>query len=75
MLFRCKPQDVISILGIIREPPAETGVAGEAPTIDCAWCLADADLAAGNGSHGICAVHAERIIIQARERRRERGAA
>lgn len=75
MRFRCKLQDVISVPGIIREPTAKTDAAAGVLMTDCAWCLADAGLPAGNGSHGICAAHAEQIMIQARQRRRERGAA
>ena len=75
MLFQCKPQAVISVLGIIREPTEETGTAAEVLITDCAWCLAEAGLPPGDGSHGICPAHTEQIIMQAREYRRKRDAA
>ena len=31
---------------------------------DCAWCLAEQGLEAGNGSHGICARHEAGILQQ-----------
>lgn len=35
----------------------------------CAWCLFEQGTPAGEGSHGICKKHAERMLLQWRERR------
>lgn len=34
----------------------------------CAWCLSERGMVAGDGSHGICTQHAERLLRQWRER-------
>jgi hypothetical protein len=34
----------------------------------CAWCLSEQGLELGNGSHGICAQHADWLLQQYRER-------
>lgn len=38
----------------------------------CAWCLSEQGIAAGEGSHGICAKHADWLLKQWRERNRRR---
>jgi hypothetical protein len=34
----------------------------------CAWCLSEQGIAAGEGSHGICTMHAGGLLKQWRER-------
>jgi hypothetical protein len=34
----------------------------------CAWCLSEQGIAAGEGSHGICRKHANRLLLQRRKR-------
>lgn len=36
----------------------------------CAWCLAEQGQAAGEGSHGICKTHANRLLLQLRARQK-----
>lgn len=38
----------------------------------CAWCLSEQELPMGEGSHGICKAHANRLLLQWRERHRRR---
>lgn len=38
----------------------------------CAWCLCEQGAALGNGSHGICPQHADKILRHYRERRARR---
>ena len=38
----------------------------------CAWCLSEQGIEAGEGSHGICAVHADWLLKQWREHARRR---
>lgn len=33
----------------------------------CAWCLSEQGIPAGEGSHGICRAHADRMLVQRRE--------
>ncbi len=33
----------------------------------CAWCLSEQGIAAGEGSHGICKTHANRLLLQQRK--------
>jgi len=33
----------------------------------CAWCLSEQGLPAGEGSHGICKQHANRLLLQQRK--------
>jgi hypothetical protein len=33
----------------------------------CAWCLSEQGIAAGEGSHGICKQHANRLLLQQRK--------
>lgn len=35
----------------------------------CAWCRRDAGQPMGEGSHGICARHAEQVLVQAKMRK------
>jgi hypothetical protein len=49
------------------------GAVWESPP--CAWCLCEQGIELGNGSHGICPQHAEKILQQYRERRARRQAA
>lgn len=49
-----------SILSIIHEKPL------------CAWCLAEKGIPAGEGSHGICKIHANTMLLQQRAYRKER---
>lgn len=41
----------------------------QAPLPECAWCLRDAGLPMGEGSHSICKRHAEQVLLQARVRK------
>lgn len=36
----------------------------------CAWCLSEQGIPAGEGSHGICKTHANRLLLQQRARPR-----
>lgn len=36
----------------------------------CAWCLSEQGIPAGEGSHGICRTHANRLLLQQRARHR-----
>ncbi len=36
-------------------------------SVDCAWCLAEQQLPMGEGSHGICAVHAQSLYRERKE--------
>ena len=38
----------------------------------CAWCLSEQNLPAGEGSHGICKMHANRLLLQQRKLRGQR---
>lgn len=38
----------------------------------CAWCLSDQGITATEGSHGICAGHAEWLLKQWKEQRHRR---
>jgi len=40
-----------------------------APATLCAWCLKEQDRPMGDGSHGICQRHAQKIRDQAQARR------
>jgi hypothetical protein len=33
----------------------------------CAWCLSEQGIPAGEGSHGICKKHANRLLLQRRK--------
>jgi hypothetical protein len=33
----------------------------------CAWCLSEQGIPAGEGSHGICKQHANRLLLQRRK--------
>src|SRR5690348_10184741 len=33
----------------------------------CAWCLSEQGIPAGEGSHGICKQHANRLLLQRRQ--------
>ena len=33
----------------------------------CAWCLSEQGIPAGEGSHGICRKHANRLLLQQRK--------
>ena len=37
------------------------------PSPLCAWCLSEQGIAAGEGSHGICKTHANRLLLQQRK--------
>jgi hypothetical protein len=39
----------------------------------CAWCLSEQGLPAGEGSHGICRMHAGRLLLQRRARIAQKG--
>lgn len=39
--------------------------------VACAWCLQEAGLPMGDGSHGICPDHAEKVLATWRARKRE----
>lgn len=49
------------------EPPSNFVMKLERP--HCAWCLCEQGFALGNGSHGICQKHADKILQQYREHR------
>ena len=53
-----------------RQPMFERPVAR--PRVDCAWCLAEAGIAPGNGSHGICKRHSEEQYTRYKRRKEER---
>jgi hypothetical protein len=36
-------------------------------SLPCAWCLSEQGVAAGEGSHGICKKHANRLLLQQRK--------
>lgn len=36
-------------------------------TTDCAWCLFDRGIDPGEGSHGICKSHAQKMVITRQE--------
>ncbi len=38
-----------------------------APHLDCAWCLGEQRIAAGEGSHGICRRHEAIMLVQYRK--------
>ncbi len=38
----------------------------------CAWCLSEQGIPAGEGSHGICRKHANRLLLQQRQLRSRR---
>lgn len=38
----------------------------------CAWCLSEQGIPAGEGSHGICRNHANRLLVQQRRLRSRR---
>ena len=38
----------------------------------CAWCLSEQGMPAGEGSHGICKKHANRLLLQQRQLRSRR---
>lgn len=38
----------------------------------CAWCLSEQGLPAGEGSHGICSGHANKLLLQQRTLRSRR---
>ena len=38
----------------------------------CAWCLDEMGRPQGNGSHGICARHAEQLVAEAKARKARR---
>ncbi len=38
------------------------------PVLDCAWCLKEAGIEPGDGSHGICPRHAEQLLADWRAR-------
>lgn len=48
-----------------------TSIVGLVPPlfIECAWCLQEMGQEMGNGSHGICSEHAERLLAQRRSKR------
>jgi len=60
-----------------RQPPPRPRVIGRRqpmierpmPVLDCAWCLQEQGMAAGNGSHGICSRHAEEAYAHYKEAR------
>lgn len=57
----------IYLAGIARlEALDELMCAPTQPLLDCAWCLKEAGLPMGNGSHGICQRHAAIVEEQAR---------
>jgi hypothetical protein len=41
----------------------------------CAWCLSEQGIPAGEGSHGICKKHANRLLLQQRKLHSRRAAA
>jgi hypothetical protein len=49
-------------------PTAEVVLSVER-AMPCAWCLSEQGIPAGEGSHGICKMHVDRIFIQWREKR------
>lgn len=42
----------------------------ELPVIPCAWCLSEQGLSMGDGSHGICQKHADKMLLDQRRKRR-----
>ena len=42
--------------------------------LDCAWCLAEQGIPAGEGSHGICTLHKTQVLVQHRAIRAARQA-
>jgi hypothetical protein len=38
----------------------------------CAWCLSEQGIPAGEGSHGICKQHANKLLLQQRKIRSRR---
>lgn len=40
--------------------------------VACAWCMVEAGVPLGNGSHSICQRHAEQVVEQARIRKMAR---
>ena len=38
----------------------------------CAWCLSEQGIPAGEGSHGICKMHARGLVLQLRKLRSSR---
>ena len=38
----------------------------------CAWCLSEQGIPAGEGSHGICKKHANKLLLQQRKIRSRR---
>lgn len=37
--------------------------------VQCAWCMVEAGIELGNGSHGICEAHATLLLTESRARR------
>ena len=60
----------MNISAEVQAPPTMDDVLLSAElTVLCAWCLFEQGTPAGEGSHGICKKHAERMLLQWRERR------
>jgi len=51
---------------------AQREVQAEPQQLDCAWCLAEQNIPAGNGSHGICPRHEAVFLQHAHRSRQER---
>lgn len=54
--------------GLIESALSKSSFAGWQKPL-CAWCLCEQGIALGNGSHGICARHADYMLQQYRARR------
>lgn len=50
---------------ILRTPNAPTV---QVPLL-CAWCLSEQGKPAGEGSHGICKKHADKMLVQCKQRK------
>ena len=59
-------EQAIYLAGIVRLLDEQT------PEPDCAWCMVQAGVPLGEGSHGICARHKAQVLLQAKLRKMAR---
>jgi hypothetical protein len=52
--------------------PSNADLATNAEQSACAWCLREQGLPMGHGSHGICTMHAARLLAEHRARKEAR---